>query len=105
MKKCIVHPRFVTAEFFNPNNTQAERNRAFAAGFDIEQVLRDDPYAFIIETGDPALVAEHFKQGDNVILYGAYLGGCLKTAFEALQAIGAKPEYHSTGCIPFFEGK
>ena len=69
MKNCIIHPRFVYDEGINPANTQRKRNLALQAHYDISALLRDDPSVFVLETGNPASVADHYKTGDEVMLY------------------------------------
>ncbi|HLC52902.1 MAG TPA: hypothetical protein VJI98_06665 [Candidatus Nanoarchaeia archaeon] len=102
MRNCVIHPRFVVAEFRNRNNSRSEKNLALQAHFDIETIIRSDPNVVILDTGDPASVADFFKPGEEVMLYGAYRDGCLQTAREALLAKGVKVDYHPTGSISMF---
>ena len=102
MRNCVVHRRIVVAEILNRENNLQEKNLATRAHLDIEDVIRNDPNVVILNTGAPASVAEFFQPGEEVMLYGAYRGGCLKTAREALLAKGIKAYYHPTGSIPMF---
>ena len=102
MRNCVIHRRFVLPEAGNRNNTSADRNLALQAHLDIEAIIQNDPNVVVLESGDPASVADFFKPDEEVMIYGAFRDGCLKVAREALLAKGVKADYHPTGSIPAF---
>ena len=102
MRNCVIHRRFVLPEARNGKNTTADRNLAVQAHIDIEDIIQSDSNVVVLDTGDPASVADFFKPGEDVMLYGAFRDGCLETARDALLAKGVKADYHPTGSIPVF---
>ncbi|MSR86350.1 hypothetical protein EXS74_03060 [Candidatus Woesearchaeota archaeon] len=101
MRNCVVHRVFVFAQARNDQASLSYRNLAQAALFDIEDILRQDPACVVYDDPDPEGVARFFSSGEEIILYGAYLGACLTLAYRALVKKGCIPQYHPTGSLPF----
>lgn len=81
-----------------------QRRRLIAAKKVIEDVIEEGlmNQKDIIDyrTGKSTKVDELFETGDRVMLYGAYLGECLKHAHQALEKKeGVSVEYHPIGCV------
>ncbi len=53
----------------------------------------------LFDKGNPERISDYFEKGDEVILYGAYLGMCLYTAERVLMEKGVKVFFHPEGCI------
>ena len=100
MEHCVIHPSDVKNATLNEGLSSEQRGKAATALTTIEGMLEAHPDAIVIDRPQhPGEVADYFKTGDSVMLYGAYYGMCLQTAYNALVRKGAHPEYHPEGCI------
>ncbi len=99
MRNCIMHRRFVIMDAWSIDLSREERRAAMQAHLEIEKTIQNDPGAVILDKGNPALVKNYFEPGEDVMLLGAYRGGCLETALKALQEKGVHARYHPIGSI------
>ena len=66
----------------------------------VEAILSDPTVIKLCPAEDPANVGKYVKPGDEVVLYGAYMMGCLGDAKDALEQIeGVTVRYGPNGCI------
>ncbi len=95
MKHCIVHRKMVEAESKLGNALGLRARRAIDT---IEEIMRDEAEVVLIDElfFD---VREHFSPGDDVTLYGCFLGMCLQRVYDSLTTYGVHVSYHLEGCI------
>jgi hypothetical protein len=97
MRNCVIHRKNVVNQSKIEYHKREYRNKVLSALSVIEDIINDpDTMSLGISS-----VADFFEAGEEVTLYGAYLGGCLHAAYKDLEAKGVKPRYHPIGCIPF----
>ena len=99
MKHLVIHKSCIDDDlkFLKlDEKSRQERLRALQTISGLEII--DEPVIYF-EGHNLGDIGSMFNYGDEVMLYGAYLGKCLKSAEESLLENDITVKYHEEGCV------
>ena len=98
-----MHRHCIELDLLEDDLTKEQRRNLLTANKVITELLdRNGPNVLDWNHGHATGVDKFYTLGDEVMLYGAYLGECLRNAKSVLENKGVIVHYNEIGCVEIY---